>query len=141
MLLILHNGSVVCQFFIIFFLFLLQFFAYYLDPSELSALVALICNVKFSCLQERVLSALDGAGLFLSCSLTKDKVLFCSTDVGRTSFVRQLEPDWHVDSNLEIVSQLARFIRCQLHISELELGQIASNVFTSKSLEQYFACL
>ena len=37
---------------------------------------------------------------------TIPQVLFCSTDVGRTSFVRQLEADWHIDSNLEIISQL-----------------------------------
>lgn len=35
------------------------------------------------------------------------QVLFCSTEIGRTSFVRQLEPDWHIDTNPEIVSQLA----------------------------------
>jgi len=34
-----------------------------------------------------------------------------------------------------------RFIRHQLHISELELGQIAPNVFSSASLEKYFAFL
>lgn len=37
----------------------------------------------------------------------KLQVLFCSKEVGRTSFVRQLEPDWHIDSNREISSQLA----------------------------------
>lgn len=35
------------------------------------------------------------------------QVLFCSTETGRSSFVRQLEPDWHVDTNPEIISQLA----------------------------------
>lgn len=35
------------------------------------------------------------------------QVLFCSTEIGRSSFVRQLEPDWHIDSNPEIISQLA----------------------------------
>lgn len=35
------------------------------------------------------------------------QVLFCSTENGRSSFVRQLEPDWHIDSNPEIVTQLA----------------------------------
>ncbi|XP_020242493.1 peroxisome biogenesis protein 22-like [Asparagus officinalis] len=108
-------------------------------PSVLEVLqeISKICDES----EERVLLALDGAGLFATGALTKDRVLFCSTDMGRSSFVRQLEPDWHVDSNLEIVSQLARFIRHQLHISELELGQIASNVFTSRSLEQYFTSL
>lgn len=35
------------------------------------------------------------------------QVLFCSTDIGRTSFVRQLESDWHIDSSREITTQLA----------------------------------
>lgn len=37
----------------------------------------------------------------------KLQVLFCSTEIGRTSFVRQLEPDWHIDTNPEISTQLA----------------------------------
>ncbi|GFY97851.1 peroxin 22 [Actinidia rufa] len=56
---------------------------------------------------KKVLLALEDAGVFTSGGLVKDKVLFCSTENGRTSFVRQLEPDWHIDSNPEIVSQLA----------------------------------
>ncbi|XP_058098030.1 peroxisome biogenesis protein 22-like [Magnolia sinica] len=90
---------------------------------------------------ERALSALEDAGLFRTSSLIKDKVLFCSTENGRMSFVRQLEPDWHVDTNLEIVSQLARFIRFQLHIWPISSSNVASNVFSSTSLEQYFSCL
>lgn len=35
------------------------------------------------------------------------QVLFCSTENGRTSFVRQLEPDWHIDTNPDIIFQLA----------------------------------
>jgi hypothetical protein len=35
------------------------------------------------------------------------QVLFCSTENGRTSFVRQLEPDWHIDTNPEIIFQLS----------------------------------
>ncbi|XP_008803931.1 peroxisome biogenesis protein 22-like [Phoenix dactylifera] len=89
--------------------------------------------------EERVLSALESAGLFQSGGLIKDKVLFCSTESGRTSFVRQLEADWHIDTNLDIISQLSRFIRHQLFISSMEPGQIAANVFTSTSLEQYFS--
>ncbi|XP_062226848.1 peroxisome biogenesis protein 22-like isoform X2 [Phragmites australis] len=90
---------------------------------------------------EKVLSALSEAGLFASGGLIKDKVLFCSTENGRTSFVRQLEPDWHIDTSPEIVHQLARFIRYQLHISPQRPERIASNVFSSTSLEQYFGGL
>ncbi|KAG6468516.1 peroxisome biogenesis protein 22-like [Zingiber officinale] len=89
--------------------------------------------------EQRVLSALDNSGIFLYSGLIKDKVLFCSTETGRTSFVRQLESDWHVDSNLDIISQLSRFIRFQLYISQMESGQIAPNMFTSTSLEQFFS--
>ncbi|KAL4186227.1 hypothetical protein AMTRI_Chr09g32790 [Amborella trichopoda] len=90
---------------------------------------------------EIALSALEAAGLFTSGGLIKDKVLFCSTENGRSSFVRQLEPDWHVDTNIEIISQLARFIRYQLHISPVGPPHIASNVFGSTSLEHYFSLL
>ncbi|KAL8506739.1 hypothetical protein ACS0TY_017585 [Phlomoides rotata] len=91
--------------------------------------------------EKKVLSALEDAGVFTSGGLIKDKVLFCSTEVGRTSFVRQLEPDWHIDSNPEITTQLARFIKYQLHISPAKLERPASNVFTSPSLEQFFGCV
>ncbi|XP_031478040.1 peroxisome biogenesis protein 22-like isoform X2 [Nymphaea colorata] len=90
---------------------------------------------------EIVLSALETAGLFTTGGLNKDKVLFCSTENGRTSFVRQLEPDWHVDSSSEIVSQLARFIRNQLHVSPAGSSYMAPNIFSSISLEQYFSIM
>ncbi|KAI3774142.1 hypothetical protein L1987_48686 [Smallanthus sonchifolius] len=88
--------------------------------------------------EKRVLTALENAGIFTSSGLVKDKTLFCSTEIGRTSFVRQLEPDWHIDSNREINSQLARFIKRQLHISPMDTERIASNVFSFSSLEQFF---
>nr|XP_009401185.1 PREDICTED: peroxisome biogenesis protein 22-like isoform X2 [Musa acuminata subsp. malaccensis] len=89
--------------------------------------------------EEKVLSALENAGIFQNGSLIKDKVLFCSTDIGRKSFVRQLEADWHIDTNLEIISQLSRFIRFQLYISEIDSGQVPRNVSTSTSLERFFS--
>ncbi|KAL2524631.1 Peroxisome biogenesis protein 22 [Abeliophyllum distichum] len=91
--------------------------------------------------EKKVLLALEDAGIFTSGGLVKDKVLFCSTEIGRTSFVRQLEPDWHVDTNPEIVTQLARFIKYQLHISPIKPEGTAANVYTSTSLEQFFGCI
>ncbi|PON68778.1 Peroxisome biogenesis protein [Parasponia andersonii] len=88
--------------------------------------------------EKKVVLALEEAGVFTSGGLVKDKVLFCSTEIGRTSFVRQLEPDWHIDTNPEIVSQLARFIKYELHISPTRTERTASNVFSSPSLEQFF---
>ncbi|XP_019448955.1 PREDICTED: peroxisome biogenesis protein 22-like isoform X1 [Lupinus angustifolius] len=88
--------------------------------------------------EKRVLVALEDAGVFASGGLVKDKVLFCSTENGRSSFVRQLEPDWHIDSNPEVISQLARFIKYQLHVSPLRTEKTAANVFNAPSLEQFF---
>ncbi|KAJ4831689.1 peroxisome assembly protein 22 [Turnera subulata] len=88
--------------------------------------------------EQRVLAALEDAGVFTSGGLVKDKVLFCSTENGRSSFVRQLEPDWHIDTNPEIVFQLARFIKYELHISPVRPERTAANVFSSPSLEQFF---
>ncbi|WZZ28489.1 hypothetical protein YC2023_011890 [Brassica napus] len=90
--------------------------------------------------EAKVLQALETAGIFTSGGLVKDKVLFCSTEVGRTSFVRQLEPDWHIDTNPEITTQLARFIKFQLHVSAAKPERTVPNVFTSQSIEQFFGC-
>uniref|UniRef100_A0A5B7ASV1 Peroxisome biogenesis protein 22 n=1 Tax=Davidia involucrata TaxID=16924 RepID=A0A5B7ASV1_DAVIN len=91
--------------------------------------------------EKKVLLALEDAGVFTSGGLVKDKVLFCSTENGRTSFVRQLEPDWHIDTNHEIVFQLARFIKYQLHILPIRPERTAPNIFCSPSLEQFFGCV
>ncbi|KAL6975726.1 peroxisome assembly protein 22 [Sarracenia purpurea var. burkii] len=91
--------------------------------------------------EKKVLLALEDAGVFTSGGLVKDKVLFCSTENGRTSFVRQLEPDWHIDTNPDIVFQLARFIKYQLHISPIKPERAAANVFSSPSLEQFFGSI
>ncbi|KAM0851888.1 hypothetical protein ACQ4PT_052129 [Festuca glaucescens] len=89
--------------------------------------------------EENALTALESAGLFRTGGLIKEKVLFCSSEVGRTSFVRQLESDFHIDTSLEIISQLSRFIRCQLFVSSVEGEQLSANVFNSPSLEHFFS--
>uniref|UniRef100_A0ACD5WRB7 Uncharacterized protein n=1 Tax=Avena sativa TaxID=4498 RepID=A0ACD5WRB7_AVESA len=89
--------------------------------------------------EENALTALENAGLFKTGGLIKEKVLFCSSEVGRTSFVRQLESDFHIDTSLDIILQLSRFIRCQLFVSSVEGGQLSINVFNSPSLEQFFS--
>lgn len=88
--------------------------------------------------EKRVLVALEEAGVFTSGGLVKDKVLFSSTENGRSSFVRQLEPDWHIDTNPEIVTQLARFIKYELHIAPYKTERTAANVFSAPSLELFF---
>ncbi|KAF3976714.1 hypothetical protein ACB098_06G098700 [Castanea mollissima] len=91
--------------------------------------------------EKKVLMALEDAGVFTAGGLVKDKVLFCNTENGRSSFVRQLEPDWHIDTNPEIISQLARFIKYQLHISAIRPERTAPNVFSAPTLEQFFGCV
>ncbi|XP_054814394.1 peroxisome biogenesis protein 22-like isoform X2 [Prosopis cineraria] len=91
--------------------------------------------------EKRVLVALEEAGVFTSGGLVRDKVLFCSTENGRSSFVRQLEPDWHVDTNPEIISQLARFIKYELHVCPFRTERTAANVFSASSLEQFFGSI
>eukprot|EP00250_Pteridium_aquilinum_P014907 c22276_g2_i1 orf=233-1069(+) len=91
--------------------------------------------------EANALTALETVGLFSVGGLNRNKVLFCSTEAGRTSFVRQLEPDWHVDTSMETISQLSRFIRYELHISPKGTGSVALNVLGSESLESYFGRL
>ncbi|KAK6141163.1 hypothetical protein DH2020_025081 [Rehmannia glutinosa] len=79
--------------------------------------------------QKKVLTALEDAGVFTSGGLVKDKVLFCSTENGRTSFVRQLEPDWHIDSNPEIITQLAS---CRDGNSTCDLQPNSSIIYKGK---------
>ncbi|CAA6673415.1 unnamed protein product [Spirodela intermedia] len=90
--------------------------------------------------EERALAALKGAGLFDSGLLIKEKVLFCGTENGRSSFVRQLEPDWHIDTNPAVIHNLSRFIRFQLQIGPAAaLSTAPINIFSSASLERYFS--
>lgn len=101
----------------------------------------LIARVLDDDSEEKVISALDAVGVFTVGGMNRNKVLFCSSETGRSSFVRQLEPDWHIDTDAEKISQLSRFIRYQLHICPGGSQNIASNVFTSVTLEHYFGCL
>lgn len=86
-----------------------------------------------------VMRALDAIGLFSDAKFNREKVLFCSTETGRTSFVRQLEPDWHVDTLRDINAGLAPFVRQQLHVSPPGASPIAANVYIVESLDQYFS--
>lgn len=91
--------------------------------------------------EANALTALESVGLFSVAGFNRNKVLFCSTEAGKTSFVRQLEPDWHVDTSMETISQLSRFIRYELHISPKGTGSLSPNVLGSESLESYFGRL
>ncbi|KAJ6726101.1 PEROXISOME BIOGENESIS PROTEIN 22 [Salix purpurea] len=74
--------------------------------------------------------------LHIGCKL----VLFCSTENGISSFVRQLEPDWHLETNLDVLFQLTKFVRYQLYISAIGSGSASgSDTITSTSIESYFS--
>ncbi|KAB5544944.1 hypothetical protein DKX38_013056 [Salix brachista] len=67
-------------------------------------------------------------------------VLFCSTENGISSFVRQLEPDWHLETNLDVIFQLTKFVSYQLYISAIGSGSASgSDTITSTSIESYFS--
>lgn len=99
----------------------------------------LVARVLDDASEAVVMAALDAIGLFSDAQFNREKVLFCSTETGRTSFVRQLEPDWHVDTLRDINSGLAPFVRQQLHISPPGASPIAANVYIVESLDQYFS--
>lgn len=99
----------------------------------------LVARVVDDASEAVVMGALDAIGLFSEAKFNREKVLFCSTETGRTSFVRQLEPDWHVDTLRDINSGLAPFVRQQLHISPPGASPIAANVYIVESLDQYFS--
>lgn len=99
----------------------------------------LVAKVVDDASEAVVMAALDAIGLFSKAKFNREKVLFCSTETGRTSFVRQLEPDWHVDTRRETNSGLAPFVRQQLHVSPPGASPIAANVYIVDSLDQYFS--
>ncbi|KAL1832711.1 hypothetical protein ACET3Z_002362 [Daucus carota] len=89
--------------------------------------------------EEKVLSALEKSGLLGPGGLMKEKVLFCSTGNGRLSFVRQLEPDWHIDKDPDILSSLSRFVKNVLLVAPTGSSYTSrSPILTSMSLESYF---
>ncbi|KAI5010710.1 hypothetical protein ZWY2020_012847 [Hordeum vulgare] len=115
-------------------------------PSVLEVLleIAKVCDVYLmehvldDESEEKVLSALSEAGLFTSGGLVREKVLFCSTENGRTSFVRQLEPDWHIDSSPEIVHQLSRFINSLEFLTRDDKVRLnSSELWHRKSSEEH----
>ncbi|KAH9531479.1 hypothetical protein CY35_19G040700 [Sphagnum magellanicum] len=102
----------------------------------------LMARVMDDASEELVLAALDCVGFFTVPGTNRNKVLFCSTEAGRSSFVRQLEPDWHVDILQDTIAGLAPFVPHQLHIASSSssgaASAIASNVFLANSLELFF---
>ena len=60
--------------------------------------------------EEDVLACLDCEKVFGK-GVSKDRVVFCETISGRVSIARQIESHLHVDSNVEVIAGLQRFIK------------------------------
>eukprot|EP00271_Cylindrocystis_brebissonii_P006958 TRINITY_DN1994_c0_g1_i1.p1 TRINITY_DN1994_c0_g1~~TRINITY_DN1994_c0_g1_i1.p1 ORF type:complete len:288 (+),score=39.96 TRINITY_DN1994_c0_g1_i1:173-1036(+) len=97
----------------------------------------LLARVNDDASETAVLSALEDAELLGPGAVNKNKVLFCSTSIGSMSFVRQLEPDWHVDTNEETLVQLKRFVRHPLWIAPSPQGS-SNGLTATPALDQYF---
>eukprot|EP00899_Mesostigma_viride_P003100 jgi/Mesvir1/12791/Mv22842-RA.1 len=105
--------------------------------------VYLIARVNSDDAERRVLAALDEKGLLLPAEggINRHKVLFCGTDVGASSIVRQLEPQLHIDTSEERVRTLVRFVPRLLHVMSPGVAAPAglpSNVAVAASLSVIF---
>lgn len=98
--------------------------------------VFLLCRVESDVGEAAVRGALEATGV---CGMAKGQVaphrlLFCGTQIGLTSLVRQLEPDLHVDGDAAIVNDLQRFLPRLLLVGGAGVGQ--GNVGCVASLQE-----
>ncbi|KAJ8903757.1 hypothetical protein NDN08_000292 [Rhodosorus marinus] len=77
----------------------------------------LIVYVEDDEAEAMVRKALEEAELY-ECGLNPFKVVFCETIPGRISAVRQIEPQLHVDSDRDVISDLSRFIPAVAHVNQ-----------------------
>ncbi|KAK3259304.1 hypothetical protein CYMTET_31694 [Cymbomonas tetramitiformis] len=72
--------------------------------------------------------------------LASHKSLYCTTHVGCTAIVRQLEPDLHIESSVEIVKELSRFVPRLLHVnaSGAIVPDGAANISATTGLDAFF---
>lgn len=87
-----------------------------------------------------VRNALREAGVF-SAGMDERKVVFCETEGGRVSVVRQLEPQLHIDGREGVVVALQRFIKYVAVVGEdvrAEGGATGANVLRYKGLDGFW---
>jgi hypothetical protein len=80
---------------------------------------------------------LINAGLTGTSGVPLHRILFCSTTVGKTAIVRQINPHLHCDSESETVIALSKFNYKILQVVD-DKGPAASNVLRSDSLKSFF---
>lgn len=87
-----------------------------------------------------VRDALREAGVF-GAGLDERKVVFCETEGGRVSVVRQLEPQLHIDGREGVVVALQRFIKYVAVVGgdvRAEGGATGANVLRYKGLDGFW---
>mmetsp|Transcript_40362 Transcript_40362/g.48930 ORF Transcript_40362/g.48930 Transcript_40362/m.48930 type:complete len:281 (+) Transcript_40362:267-1109(+) len=93
--------------------------------------------------QEAALKALQGAGLVGKGKglVGVHRALFCSTKIGRTAIVRQMEPDLHIDTCPDTMTGLARYVPRLLYVQvgSNPIHGASSNITSTPSLAAFFA--
>jgi hypothetical protein len=77
-----------------------------------NANVYILCQVSDDIGEAAVRAALEFSGLMgpNPGQIPSQRFLFCETEVGKMSLVRQIEPEVHIDGECSTVEQLKRFI-------------------------------
>lgn len=93
-------------------------------------------------MEHAVTDAFASAGLFERGLLDRRKLIFCETDIGRISVARQLEPNVHIDENVEVIGDLQRFLPMVALVSPDLAGfsdALGRNVAKSSSLAAFYS--
>ena len=90
-------------------------------------------------LERQVMAALDAAGVFGAGGCDRRRAIFCSTEDGRGSIVRQLAPALHVDESAKVVSYLAPHVPRVVKIgaSLAAASSAAAEIPSAPSLAEY----
>mmetsp|Transcript_1209 Transcript_1209/g.3736 ORF Transcript_1209/g.3736 Transcript_1209/m.3736 type:complete len:223 (+) Transcript_1209:287-955(+) len=115
-----------------------------LNASSLTKLVSrhdvyVIVRVDSDRTEDLVSEAFKRSGLYEH-GLNPLKIVYCETEVGRVSAVRQLEPHLHVDCDAEVVRKLQRFVHqlAYLNPNGARAGNFNANVLECTSIAKLF---
>ena len=74
------------------------------------------------------------------CGLPTHKIMFCTTQKGKSSMVRQLMPTLYIDNDEVVLKELHPHIaECVQVTSLLGAGCVSPTVFVTKSVKSYFS--
>lgn len=97
----------------------------------------LVTQVSSDAGEEAVRRALSDAGIIDS-GLNPHKILFCETEMGRGSIVRQLEPAMHVDTSTAVSDALRPFVPSVLLVQTPQNSVNPCSVPTTQSIAAFF---